>query len=391
VGGRHRIVSYEVPAPELVAIRMPSSDRVEIYSGVARLAGKLWACRHRSPRPTKTAVVIVHPSSNFLGHYLLAPLAAAGVDAIGMNTRYIANDSMLLMENCLVDIGAAVAHLRDEGYERIVLLGNSGGGGLVAMYQSQATEPTIRATPAGDPPDLTSASLPPVDALVASMAHPGRAIVYTEWLDPAIVEEADPFRRDPTLDMFDARNGPPYAPEFVERYRSAQVARSGRIREWVRDRLDQLAADELGLVTDLPFVVHGTVADLRFADLTIDPSDRQVGTFWGEAIGANLSPASLGHHTSLRSWLSQWSIADSNCDGPWHLTRTDVPVLVLYGTADQVSFPSHARALADAVPDGNGTVVALEGADHYFTSTPELIPVVAARIVDWMAAHDLLA
>lgn len=377
------------PGAELLPIPIPASDRIEIYSGVARLAGKLWASRHRSPTPSRTVVAIVHPSSNFLGHYLLGPLAAAGVDAVGLNTRYIANDSMLIMENCVLDIGAAVARLREE-YDRVVLLGNSGGGGLVAMYQSQAEAPTITSTPAGDMPDLTTAALPPVDGLIASMAHPGRAIVYTEWLDPAIADEADPLRRDPTIDMFNEGTGPPYDPDFVSRYRAGQLARSQRIRTWVREQLGRLDGHADQSVKDLPFVVHGTVADLRFRDLTIDASDRRPGTMWGDALGANLSPASLGHHTSLRSWLSQWSIAESNCDGPWHLARTNVPVLVMYGTADQVSFPSHATALYDAVPAGRGTLIALAGAEHYFQSTPDMIPVVADHIVTWLRANELM-
>jgi hypothetical protein len=33
------------------------------------------------------------------------------------------------------------------------------------------------------------------------MAHPGRASTYTEWLDPAIVDEHDPTRRDASLDL----------------------------------------------------------------------------------------------------------------------------------------------------------------------------------------------
>jgi pimeloyl-ACP methyl ester carboxylesterase len=107
-------------------------------------------------------------------------------------------------------------------------------------------------------------------------------------------------------------------------------------------------------------------------------------------MGANLAPASLGHYASLRSWLSQWSIDESNCDGRVHLARTSVPVLVMYGTADQVSFPSHARTLFEAVPAGNATLVALERAEHYFGSTPELIPSVAARIVEWLDVNALL-
>lgn len=99
---------FDVTQPQLLGIAMPVSDRVEIYSGVARMAGKLWASLHRAPSSSRTVVVVVHPSSNFLGHYLLAPLAAAGIDAVGLNTRYIGNDSALTLESCVVDVGAAV-------------------------------------------------------------------------------------------------------------------------------------------------------------------------------------------------------------------------------------------------------------------------------------------
>lgn len=374
---------------ELLGIPMAANSRVDVYSGVARLAGKVWASRHRSQvGRSETAVVVVHPSSNFLGHYLLAPLAALGVDAIGLNTRYIANDSALIMENCVLDVAAAVAYLRAQGYQRIVLVGNSGGGGLVAMYQSQAESPTIRATPAGDPPDLTTANLPAVDAIVELMAHPGRAIVFTEWLDPAIAEENQPLARAPDLDMFGGANGPPFNPEFIARYRSAQLARNRRITSWVRGQLALLQRSTGGAVGDLPFVVHGTVADLRFLDLRIDPSDRATGTLWGDPFQANLMPATLGHLTSLRSWLSQWSIDDSECHGPRHLARVSVPVLVVYGTGDTACFPSHARALYDAVAHDRKELIAVPGAGHYFQNQPALMFETAEHIVGWLRRYD---
>ncbi|TDD81352.1 alpha/beta hydrolase [Actinomadura darangshiensis] len=367
---------------------MAAGAGIDIYSGVARMAGKVWASLHRAERPSRTAVVVVHPSSNFLGHYLLGPLAERGVDAVGLNTRYIGNDSALIMENCVLDIGSAIGFLRERGYERIVLAGNSGGGGLTAFYQSQAESPTVRATPAGDPPDLTKAVLPPVDGLVSLMAHPGRALVYTEWLDPAIVDEHDPLKRDPGLDMFDPRNGPPYSAEFIERYRAGQLARARRIAGRVRSRLAELD-ERPGELRDLPFVVHGTVADPRFLDMALDASDRTPGTLWGPVETANLMPASLGHHTSLRSWLSQWSVDDSNCDGPLHLARTSVPALVMYGTADQVCFPSHARSMYDAVPHDDKRLVPVEGGNHYLQGQPELVARVADTLVGWLEAKGL--
>lgn len=378
--------------PELLAIPMATSNRIDIYSGVARLAGKLWATRQRAPGGSRTAVVVIHPSSNFMGHYLLPALAPYGVDVVGANTRYLGNDSMLTMENCLLDLGAIIGHLRGEGYERVVLVGNSGGGGLAALYQSQAEHPTITHTPAGDPVDVVGAGLSPADGLVELMAHPGRALVFTEWLDPAVTDEADPFGgRDGSVDMFEPANGPPYDADFLLRYRAAQVARNRRITAWVRAELQRVDRSSGGRVRDLPFTVHGTVADPRFLDLALDPSDRQPGTMWGPPYEANLSPATLGHLTSLRSWLSQWSVDDSLCHGPRALAGVGVPVLVMLGTADQVCFPSHARTLYDAVPHDRKQLVALDGATHYFTGQPEHVQRAVDTIADWLRREGLVA
>jgi pimeloyl-ACP methyl ester carboxylesterase len=378
-------------APELLAIPMLSGKRVDIYSGIARLAGKLWATRQRCPTGSGTAVVVIHPSSNFMGHYLLPALASHGVDVIGANTRYIGNDSMLTMENCVLDVGAIIGHLRAEGYEKVVLVGNSGGGGLAALYQSQAESPTITHTPAGDPVDIVGAELSPADAVIELMAHPGRALVFTEWLDPAITDESDPFRdRDSTVDMFDPDNGPPYSAEFLTNYRAAQIARNRRITAWVRTEIDRVEAATGGQVNDLPFTVHGTVADPRFLDLSIEPSDRVPGTLWGPPNVASLSPATLGHLTSLRSWLSQWSLDESRCNGPEQLQRVGVPVLVMYGTADQVCFPSHAQALYDAVPHDRKDLVAVTGATHYFADQPEHVDNAVELIVEWLHRYDLI-
>lgn len=366
-----------------------SPDRVDIYSGVARLSQTLWASRWRAqPLQQDVVVLIVHPTSNFLGHYALRPLAELGVDAVGLTTRFIGNDTSLTMEDCVVDVGAAIRHLRDLGYRRVVLVGNSGGGGLAALYQSQAERPTITATPAGDPPDLTAADLPPADALVMAMAHPGRATVFTEYLDPAILDEARPFDRDPDLDMFDPRNGPAYSTEFVVRYREAQLARNRRITRWVRERLEWLRTESPTTpdgtrIDNLPFVVHGTAADPRFLDLTLDPSNRQATTLWGHPWVANYQPATLGHLTSLRAWLSQWSVDESRANAPAELPHVSVPVQVVYGSADTAAFPSHAAAMFEAVTHDRRELTVIKGADHYFRGQPELAREMCEHIVRW--------
>ncbi|WP_169948231.1 alpha/beta fold hydrolase [Microbispora sp. H11081] len=377
---------------ELLPIPMPPGGRLDINSGVARLSGKIWAVLWKDDRqpPPDTAVLIVHPASNFMGHYALESLAARGVAAVGLATRYVGNDSALIMENCVLDIGAAIRHLRELGYQRVVLVGNSGGGGLAALYQEQAENPTITHTPAGDPVDLAGAGLLPADKLVMAMAHPGRAVVYTEGLDPAIVDEHRPFDRDPSVDMFDPANGPAYSEEFVRRYRAAQIARNRKISDWALQRIQELRdhtrespSGEKEAPDDLPFVVHGTAADPRFLDPSIDPSDRETRTLWGSPWVANFQPASLGHLTSLRSWLSQWSYDHSRANAYKALAHVEAPVMVVYGSADCAAFPSHAHNMYRAIAHDRREMVEIKGADHYFQGRPDLVETMCDLVADW--------
>lgn len=369
---------------ELLAVPMQTGATSDIQSGIARKAGVLWCTRHRDESARSRAVMVfVHPSSNFMAHYALDPLARLGIDAVGMTTRYLGNESALQLENCVVDIGSVLHHLREEGYEQIVLAGNSGGGGLVALYQDQARKATITSPPAGGAPDLTQAVLPPADALVMLMAHPGRSSVLTEKIDPAIVDEADPFRRDPELDLFDPNHGPPYSEEFLERYRAAQLERNRRITAWTQARLAELPELSDGRVDDLPFVVHGTMADPRNLDLSLDPSDRKATTQWGPPYRANLTPATLAHFTTLRSWQSQWSYDLSNGHGPTRLREVDVPVHVVYGTADPGCYPGHARSLYDAVPHDRKLLTPVVGGGHYLYGQPEQLDFTVRLLADW--------
>ncbi len=378
-----RLADDRFTTRELLGIPMYPSASRDVYSGVAQAAGVIWGCRHRSKEgPSDTAFVVVHPSSNFLGHPMLPHLSACGVDAIGLCTRYIANDSALMMENCVLDVASAVASLRRDGYKKVILVGNSGGGGLAALYQSQAESPTIRSTPAGDPPDLTDFELPLVDGVVFFMAHPGRSMVFTDWLDPAISNESRPFERLEELDMFSEKNGPPYSADFLDRYRAAQVGRNRRITAWVHEQLDMLSARGDG-IRDLPFTIHGTLADPRFLDLTIDPSDREATTSWGAPAQASYSPITLAHYSTLRSWLSQWSYDESNGDGRIHAARISVPVLVMYGSADEVCFPSYAKQFYDAISHDRKQIKIVEGATHHYHGQEDLAYGAASEMVDW--------
>ena len=120
----------------------------------------------------RVAFVVIHPTSNFMGHYLIGPLQRRGRAILALNTRYVATIRALIMERAIQDLGAGVTFLRQRGYERIVLCGNSGGGSLAAFYQAEAERITITTTPDGVPFELRPEQLPPVDGMAMLAAHP---------------------------------------------------------------------------------------------------------------------------------------------------------------------------------------------------------------------------
>lgn len=370
---------------ELLPVPMLAQMGGDVYSGIARASGTLWCGIERAgDRRADTALVYCHPSSNFVGHYALEGTARHGFDAVGVVTRYAGNDSQVILENCLLDLGSVIQHLRDLEYERVVLVGNSGGGGLASYYQSQAENPFVAEAPGGGGPDLTAAVLPPADALVLLNAHAGRADLLQGWIDPAIVDENDPYRRDPDLDLFAQDLSQPLDRDWVAAYREAQVARMAKITDTVVAELERLHENFGEAVPDLPLHVHGTCADPRFVDLTLDPSDRETGTLWGEPTSANLRPVTLGSFSTLRSWLSQWSPTHSHGHGPDRLPDVSVPVMVVYGTADKGCFPSMARQLYEAATHPSKKLYAARGVGHYFEGDPAVLEQALTEIATWV-------
>jgi hypothetical protein len=331
----------------------------------------------------KIALIATHYEVDFSEHYLADPLAARGFGFLGWNTRFRGNGAYFLLEHALIDIGAGVRWLREEAdVSTIVLLGNSGGASLMSAYQSQAVDPNIE--PArGLPLPEAALDLPPGDLFISLNAHPGRPEVLTMWMDPSVTDETDLLSVDPGLDMFNEANGPPYALEYVERYRHAQTARNDRITDWARDEIDRLTNAH---AWDRVFNVYRTWADLRFLDLTIDPSERKAGCYAGDAKRANYGPWGIGTTCTLRSWLSMWSLAESQCRAAPHLARVRTPALVVQSTADQGCYPSDAHAIFEALGTDDKQLEFVPG-DHYLLDPPNTRDQVADLIAEWLHEH----
>ena len=297
---------------------------------------------------------MIHPTANFLGHYALPTLASCGVGAIGMTTRYIGNDSNLNVENCLLDIGATVRYLRGHGYRRVVLAGNSGGGTVVPYYQAQAEHPSVT-TPPGGGPDLTAAGLLPADALVLFMAHPSRARLSMEWLDPAIVDESEPFRRDPDLDAFNPQNGPPFAPSSSSGTGPPSSPGTGRITAGREQQLARLTRDGHWPPRARRPRLRGARHVRGPALPRLQPSTRATAPPGARCGARRRWPTTfrpgVSRYTTLRSWINQWSVDQTLGNALLWLPKVEAPVLVLGGSADSGSPPAIFGQLYDAVAD----------------------------------------
>ncbi len=376
-----------MPELQLAVIDVKPGAAMESQSGLQLLRPRIYGAWAQPPGHKKVAAIVMHPTSNFMGHYLIAPLAERGIACMGLNSRYAGNDSLLLMERVLQDLGAGVQFLRAQGYDTVVLVGNSGGASLSAFYQAQAEKLTIDTMLDGDPANLSPTDLPPVQGLALCAAHEGRRALMRNWIDPSVIDERDALAADPALDMYDPANGPPFTPEFLSRFKAAQQSRLARIEHWVDQRLRLVRSQTApGSARDEVFLVYRTHADPRCLDLSLDPNDRQPGSVWGSgAAGAravNYAASQMGRITSLTAFLSQWS-SRSRADGPLNLAQTSVPVLLCSYTADQSTFPSTRAAWIEA---GGARLrnIDIVGGNHYLAGQPELVTQVADEMAAWM-------
>ncbi len=346
-------------------------------------------------------VVAMHPRVDFSRHYLAPRLAAGGYAFLGAHTRYLNHDADMLHERVLLDVAGTVAWVRTRGFRRVVLLGNSGGGSLFAFYLKQAaTAPAerLRHAPSGDAVALHDAELPPADGLVLLAAHLGEGRFLLDRLDPSVLDEADPVATDPRLDMYDPRNGyrpmaegpSSYAPEFVAAFRAAQRARCERLdaraREWCEEA--RWYRRRLGVPDDVAsmspvermrlarhalqrryFLIYRTLADPRYLDPGLDPSQRPLGSifsFGRDPVVGNYGEG-LARAMSARGWLSTWSGLSSNAALERTLPGVSVPTLVVCALADLDIYPAECRASFAASAASDKTWAELEWAGHYLS------------------------
>jgi len=339
-------------------------------------------------RQKDTVYLLMHPSSTLQLLPLPSALAQAGCSVLCMGSRYAKNDSALIFEKVALDLGASVRHAKEVlGFKQVILLGWSGGGSLSLFYQSQAQKPTITLTPAGDPVDLTAARLMPADGVILEAAHQSRARCLADWIDPSVIDENDPDQRDARFDLYspDCPVRPPYPSDWLAQYRAAQLARVRRITARVQETLEKFKRRG-GLELERGFVTHRTMAEPRFLDGRIEPNDRPIGRcYLGEPETVNNGPVGLARFSTLRSWMSQWSIDHSRADGVTCAAGITVPMLMVEHSADDAVPQPDTHLMYQASAASDKTFHCIQGANHYFKGQPEHLASSVDLIQTWSA------
>ena len=94
----------------------------------------------------------------------------------------------------------------------------------------------------------------------------------------------------------------------------------------------------------------------------------------------------MGTVNSLRTWLSMWSLSDSQC-GLDQLRRVNVPALVVDADADTGIFPSGTAQIVAALrdrPDTPPVATHTVSADHYLLDPPGARLEAADLIAEWV-------
>ena len=386
--------SFEVSSEWVHVCFAETSQFTEVYGfsgsqGSVNLEGVRYLPKGKSSR---TLVIFMHPATTLQLLPVPTALARRGVHVLCAGSRYARNDTPLIMEKVLLDLGAYIRHAREVwGYEKVVIDGWSGGGSLAVFYQSQAEHPSITQTPAGDPIDLKAAGLLPADGLLFHAAHLARSITLRDWLDPSVLDENNPDRRDPELDIYDPANPnqPPYSQAYIERFRAAQLARMRRRTAWVKETLAELKRRG-GRELERGFVTHRTMADLRFVDSAVDPNERRPRwCYLGDPAVANCAPAGIGRYSTLRSWLSQWSFDDSNANGPRCAPSVSIPMLLIENSADDAVPQPDVGIIYRAAGSHDKTLNVAKGATHYYQGQVEILDAVLDTCIAWLSARRL--
>ena len=210
-------------------------------------------------------VLVMHTGADYLTFTPCPELAKRGYRALCANcstskSGFVSDDDE---DKMILNVKLGVAYLRSyPGIRKVVLLGHSGGGGLMANYQNiaengvsvcQGPEKILKC------PD-SLAGLPAADGLMLIDSTFGTAGMTLFSLDPAVVSEENGQVLNPELDMYNPKNGfnprgSTYSDTFKLEFFAKTKDRMNRLIAKALDRLEKIKAGKGNFSDDEPFII----------------------------------------------------------------------------------------------------------------------------------------
>ena len=304
-------------------------------------------------------------------------------------------------------IGQAIKYVRGlSGVDTVLLLGHSIGGPLVAFYQNVAENgPRACQGPEKIYPCRAEQlkDLPKADGVVLTDVHLGEAFRLMTYLDPAVSDEAQPLKRNPALDMYDAANGydrstkgATYSKSFLKEFFAAQAARNEKLISTALARLSAIEKGAGKYKRDEPFDVAEVNARPLQTDLSLMSQTRNEhpllkadGTTAKQLVKSVHPP--MGQHDSIGNY-EQFSVrgflageavhttkdymmtensitgvdwASSSTSAPSNIEGIKVPLLIMSMTCHYFVVPD--EILFDHAASKDKQLVYVEGAAHGYT------------------------
>jgi hypothetical protein len=348
-------------------------------------------------------ILVTHRTSNVLSSLPCTELSQRGFMVLCMNPRFDNNEALVRWETIPLDVRSGVNFLRRQpGITKVLLLGGSGGGPTMSFYQAVAENGPSYCQGANKliQCDNSLAGLPPADGIIFRDAHPGNPANAVRSINPAVVDERQPDRLNPTLDPFAIENGynpngsSTYSEDFKKTYFAAQAERMNKL---IDDALQILRRIEAGTYPDddAPFIVQrGDGARLMELDLSIHHStlgaqkllknDGSIVTQIVESVrlpdpslaDQNATFESGTRFLTVRSFLSANAIratdsmdgiddCSSNNSTPCALRNISVPILIGAMGAHYFIRDNEIHYEVSASPDKD--LIVVEGATHGIT------------------------
>ena len=263
--------SAQAPAAERGAPRgegrggAPAGTMSRYVSIDRRINAVIWS--PSTPGPHAGVVLVgMHDEGNNMDHISGPNLARRGYTIINANTRTAPDpeDHDTDWDNVLLDVGAVVKYARAmPGVTKVIVLGHSSGGPLMAAYQNIAENGTKACNDAHKIfkcPD-TLANLPKADGVILLDPIFGVGANVLASVDPAITDAA-PRVRNPALDMFAPKNGfskdgAHYSAAFLKAYMAAEARKNNAMIAAAEARYAAIKAGHGKYADDEPFIAAG--------------------------------------------------------------------------------------------------------------------------------------